>query len=181
MLVGMGLAACGGGDGDDGDASGPDESVEGVQTERIGDYVHVNAGVPLEYPVPAPSGGDHLFHATWLTCGVYDGEVPDPLVVHSLEHGAVWIALGPESNPEDRELAVELADGRKVVVSDVPDLPNPVELVAWGFRLPLESVSDPRTDAFIEEFIDAPTAPEAGAPCEGAIGTPPNPPDLPTG
>jgi hypothetical protein len=161
-------------------AAEPSASLEGVETERVGDYVHVDPGVDLEYPAPAPSGGDHIFGATWATCGVYVGEVPDPLVVHSLEHGAVWIALGPDSTEDDRSAAAELADGRRVVVSDVPDLPNPVELVAWGFRLPLASVADPRAAAFVDEFIDAPTAPEAGAACEGALGTPPNPPELPT-
>ena len=37
----------------------------------------------------------------------------------------------------------------------MPDLPNPVELVAWGFRLPLESADDPRADAFVDAFVDA--------------------------
>ena len=175
------LLACGGDDAAD-EAEEPDAAaLEGVLTERVGDYVHVRDDLDLDYPVPAPSGGDHLFGNTWLTCGVYDGEVPDELVVHSLEHGAVWIALGPDSTPEDRELATELADGHRLVVSDVPDLEHPVELVAWGFRLPLDSVADPRTEAFIDEFLDASTAPEAGAACEGAFGEPPNPPALPTG
>lgn len=177
-LLTTGLLGCGGGDDADEATAVP---LEGLVTERVGEYVHVREGFDLEYPTPAPSGGDHIFGNTWLTCGVYEGEVPDELAIHSLEHGAVWIALGPDSTAEDRELATEAADGRRVVVSDVPDLPNPVELVAWGFRLPLESVDDPRTEAFIEEFLDAPTAPEAGAACDGAFGEPPNPPDLPTG
>ena len=168
------------GDDEPEDAATPAVELDGVLTERVGDYVHVDPGVDLDYPAPAPSGGDHIFGATWATCGVYDGEVPDPLVVHSMEHGAVWIALGPDSTAEDRQLATEVAAGRRVVVSDVPDLANPVELVAWGFRLPVDSVADPRTEAFVEEFIDAPTAPEAGAACEGALGVPPNPPELPT-
>ena len=162
----------------DGSTSG---EIEGLEIERVGDYVHVRDGFNVDYPVPAPSGGDHLYGSTWLTCGVYDGEVPDELVVHSMEHGAVWIALGPDSTTADRELATELAAGHRVVVSDVPDLTNPVELVAWGFRLPLESVADPRTEAFIAEFVDAATAPEAGAACEGAYGVPPTPPELPAG
>lgn len=178
-IAAVALLGCGGDDAGD-DAPEGAASLEGLETERVGDYVHVDPGVEVDYPVPAPSGGDHIFGATWVTCGVYEGEIPDPLVVHSMEHGAVWIALGPDSTPEDREAATAAAAGRRVVVSDVPDLEHPVELVAWGFRLPLETVDDPRTEAFIEEFIDAPTAPEAGAACEGALGTPPNPPELPT-
>jgi hypothetical protein len=109
---------------------------------------------------------------------VYAGVVPDELAVHSLEHGAVWIALGPDSTPEDREEATALADGNKVFVSDVPDLPNPVELVSWGRRLPLESASDERTARFIEQFVDRPDAPEPGASCE-SLGDPPTSPEPP--
>jgi hypothetical protein len=168
------LAACGG---DDGAAASGD--IEGLVIERIGPYEHVIADV--DYDRPAPSGGDHLPSPFWLNCGVYDGIVPDELAVHSLEHGAVWIALGPDSTEADRERAAELAEGRKVIVSDVPDLPNPVELVAWGVRLPLETLADPRAEAFLDELIDAPTAPEAGSACGGGLGDPPTPPELPFG
>ena len=174
VLVGA-LLACGG---DDGGSAGGD--IEGLEIERIGPYEHIRVG-RVDYDRPAPSGGDHLFGATWLTCGVYDGEVPDEYAVHSLEHGAVWIALGPDSTEADREQAVELAEGEKVVVSDVPDLPNPVELVAWGARLPLDSLDDPRAERFIDEFVNASISPEAGSACEGAVGNPPTPPDPPPG
>jgi hypothetical protein len=107
--------------------------------------------------------------------------VPDELAVHSLEHGAVWIALGPDSAAADRSRATELASGRRVIVSDVPDLPNPVELVAWGARLPLASLDDGRAETFVDEYIDASGAPEAGSACEGAFGEPPTPPPLPIG
>lgn len=169
----MALAACGG---DDGDTS---HDIEGVIVEPVGDYVHVAAD--LDYDRPAPSGGDHLPGSTWLNCGVYEGAVPEELAVHSLEHGAVWIALGPEASAADRTGATELlerADGR-AFVSDVADLDNAVELVAWGFRLPLDSIDDERAAAFLDEYIDASSAPEAGAPCAGSHGEPPVPPELP--
>ena len=121
----LALAGCGG---DDGSGGGGD--IEGLVIERIGPYEHVLAD--LDYDDPAPSGGDHLLAPYWLNCGVYEGEVPDELAVHSLEHGAVWIALGPDSTAADRERAAELAEGRKVFVSDEPDLADPVQLVAWG-------------------------------------------------
>ena len=180
VLVAVGLAACGGGD--DGDGAGEGDgvadvaAVDGVESERVGPYEHVAGGVDLDYDRPAPSGGDHGPYL--LTCGAYEGQVPDELVVHSLEHGAVWIALGPDSSDADREAAEDLADGEKVIVSDVPDLPDPVHLVAWGARLPLESADDPRAEAFLERFVDADSAPEAGFSCEN-VGEPPTPPTLP--
>jgi Protein of unknown function (DUF3105) len=181
VTVAVGLLACGGDDDDPTSVStvvdGEEVTLDAVVTERAGDYTHVLAD--LDYDRPAPSGGDHPPAPYWLTCGVYEGAVPDELAVHSLEHGAVWIALGPDSTDADRAAATDLAEGRKVIVSDVPDLPNPVEAVAWGFRLPLESADDPRLGLFVDTFIDASTAPEAGSSC-ASIGTPPNPPALPT-
>ena len=151
--------------------------IEGIEVERVGDYVHTLGD--LDYAVCAPSGGDHAPPPYWLTCGVYEGAVPDELAVHSLEHGAVWVALGPASTDADRAAAVALADGAKVFVSDVADLPSAVELVAWGFRLRLASADDPRAAAFVDELVDADTAPEPGASCQ-SLGEPPNPPALPT-
>ena len=170
------VAACTG-DGEGEAAAVQSSAIEGLVQERVGPYIHVLAD--LDYPVPAPAGGDHPPSPYWLTCGVYDGAVPDELAVHSLEHGAVWIALGPDSSEEDRHVAAGLADGRKVIVSDVPDLPNPVELVAWGMRLPLDAADDPRAPAFLDAFIDGGGGPEAGSSCD-SVGDPPTPPALPS-
>jgi len=177
-LVAGGVTACGG---DDGEGASVDAGgIDGVVVERVGEYEHLDTD--LDYDDPAPSGGDHPHAPFWLTCGVYDGEVPDELAVHSLEHGAVWVALGPDSTPADRDAAVALAeDNAKVFVSDVPDLGNPVELVAWGFRLPLDSADDDRADEFVDEFVDASSAPEAGSSCVSPVGEPPEPPALPFG
>lgn len=175
MLLAIG--GCGGGDDGDGDTDG--NGIDGVVVEPVGEYEHPVAD--LDYDRPAPSGGDHLPAPGWLNCGVYEGAVPDELAVHSLEHGAVWIALGPDSSADDRTAAtalVDRADGR-AFVSDVPDLPNPVELVAWGVRLALPSLEDPRAEEFVDDYVDASGAPEAGALCERGFGEPPTPPDLP--
>jgi hypothetical protein len=179
-VVAFAVAACGG---DDDDAEVDSGEVEGVVIERVGEYAHVDPPVVVEYDHAAPSGGDHYFGRSWANCGVYDGEVPAVVVVHSLEHGAVWVALGPDSTAADREAAAALAEGDhrgRLVVSDVPDLPNPVELVAWGFRLELDSLDDPRAERFLDEFVNADSAPEAGALCEQGLGEPPVPPELPT-
>jgi hypothetical protein len=180
LVVGIVLFAACGDDPDDSPNAGDEGSVEapldGLVEERVGDYEHLLDHIT--YPDPAPSGGDHPPAPYWLTCGAYEGAVPPELAVHSLEHGAVWIALGPDSTPDDRAAAESLADGAKVIVSDVPDLANPVELVAWGFRLPLETADDERAEQFLDRFIDATTAPEPGASCESE-GRPPTPPTWP--
>jgi hypothetical protein len=181
VVLFAGIAACGGGT-DDSAAGASDATtgaqIDGLVTERVGDYTHLLGHIA--YEDPAPSGGDHPPAPYWLTCGTYEGAVPSELAVHSLEHGAVWIALGPDSTPEDRAAAAELAAGRKVIVSDVTELPDPVQLVAWGFRLPLEAATDERAAAFVERFVDAASAPEATASC-ASVGEPPTPPALPEG
>jgi hypothetical protein len=170
------FAACGGEADDPGDAAAADE-LDGVVVERIGPYEHLLGDIA--YDEPLPSGGDHAPPPYWLTCGVYEGEVPPELAVHSLEHGAVWIGLGPDATADDRATATELAERETVIVSDVPDLEAPVELVSWGRRLTLDSADDPRADEFIEAFVDAEDAPEPGASCD-SLGEPPVPPELPT-
>lgn len=170
------FAACGG-EADDPDPPASDGEIDGVVVERIGPYEHLLGDIA--YDDPMPSGGDHPPAPYWLTCGVYEGEVPTELAVHSLEHGAVWIGLGPDSTDDDRAAATELADGAKVIVSDVPDLEAPVELVSWGRRLSLDSADDPRARQFVDTFVDADDAPEAGASCT-SVGEPPVPPELPT-
>ena len=42
---------------------------------------------------------------------------------------------------------------------------TPVMLVAWGVRLPLESLDDERFDRFLATFIRGPQTPEPGVPC----------------
>ena len=171
------FAACGG-ESDDPDEPASGADLSAVVVERIGPYEHVLGDIA--YDDPMPSGGDHAPPPYWLTCGVYEGEVPRELAVHSLEHGAVWIGLGPDATDDDRAAATHLADGQKVIVSDVPGLEAPVELVSWGRRLSLESADDPRAAMFIEAFVDSDDAPEPGASCD-SLGDPPVPPELPTG
>jgi hypothetical protein len=177
---GAGTDRAAGGANDGATGSGGVAPIDGIEVEPVGPYIHVLAD--LDYPVPAPSGGDHPPSPYLLNCGVYDGAVPDELVVHSLEHGAVWIALGPAATAADHQAAAELADQHgKVIVSDVPDLPDAIDLVAWSVRLRVDSMTDERAEQFVRRLIDAPSAPEAGAGCTGAVGDPPTPPTLPTG
>ena len=52
---------------------------------------------PLEYDRVPPVGGPH--NPAWLRCEVYDSPVPQEFAVHSLEHGAVWLAHAPDLPP----------------------------------------------------------------------------------
>ena len=41
-----------------------------------------------------PTGGSH--NPRWQNCGIYTDPVDSSLAVHSLEHGAVWLAYQPD-------------------------------------------------------------------------------------
>lgn len=162
----LALSGCGG---DDGSGGGAD--IEGLVIERVGPYDHVLAD--LDYDDPAPSGGDHLPAPYWLNCGVYEGEVPDELAVHSLEHGAVWITYSPGLAPSQVDSLRSLAErDDRVIVSPYPGLSRSVVASAWGRQLAVDSSSDARIDRFVQAFRDDAKAPEAGGSCSGGRSSP---------
>ena len=63
-------------------------------------------------------------------------------------------------------------DDNAALVSAFENLPSPIVASAWGRQLRLDSVQDPRLDAFIQDFRQGPQTPEPGARCTGGAGTP---------
>jgi hypothetical protein len=152
--------ACGGSGG--GSAS---QDIPGVVFERAPGRHHVQGHVDYPGKKP-PSGGDH--NATPLTCGFYDQQPPDEFAVHSLEHGAVWIAFDPSTSASDVNVLRPYAKEDHVLVTPYAGMAAPITLVAWEHRLELQSVTDPRLKQFVDAFRNASTAPEQGAACSGA-------------
>jgi hypothetical protein len=184
IALALTIAACSssGGGGDPGvgtatTASGPTttgtpapEGIEGVVLEPAGSRDHVEGDVA--YPKLPPSGGPH--NAAWLNCGFYDQPMPEEHVVHSLEHGAVWIAYNAATVPAaDLDAVHELARQHPyLVVTPYPGLQSAYVLLAWERRLQLDSFADPRFLQFIATYEQGPQTPEPGARCDGAVGTP---------
>ncbi|HSH81963.1 MAG TPA: DUF3105 domain-containing protein, partial [Herpetosiphonaceae bacterium] len=118
----------------------------GVQSFEVTERDHVQ--VPVNYPQTPPVGGDHALR--WQTCGFYDVPVASENVVHSMEHGAVWITYRPDLGVEEIDSLRRLASRwTHVLVSPFPDLPAPVVASAWGRQLRLDSAGDPRLLQFI--------------------------------
>lgn len=65
---------------------------------------HVSEGTSVEYASNPPTSGSHWGDP--LADGIYDIEKPDEAIVHSLEHGRVWISYKP-SIPEQTKKALE--------------------------------------------------------------------------
>lgn len=154
------LAACGGGG-----------AIEGVEEFGKQDQGHANG--TLSYAQAPPVGGQH--NPQWMNCGVYDQQVPIEYAVHSMEHGAVWIAYQPNLAEADIERLRALArDRSNVLLSPYTygGLERPITAVAWSVRLQTDKSDDPRLASFADKYAKGPTTPEPGAPCSGSFGSP---------
>jgi hypothetical protein len=158
------IAGCSGGGG----GNDPGKDIPGVAIERAPGRSHRQGPINYSGKKP-PSGGDH--NPIPLTCGYYDQQPPNEYAVHSLEHGAVWVAYSPDTSQADVAALKDLAKHEKVIVSPYEGLDSPVVLVAWERRLEVPSVHDPRVQQFIDAYAGGKQAPEQGLACTG-IGQP---------
>ena len=153
-LLALGLTACGGGD------------IEGLKTFDYKGGEHAEGR--LSYTETPPVGGRH--NARWQNCGVYDAPIASEYAVHSLEHGAVWVAYRPDLPAEQVEQLRKAVDGQSyTLLAPFPDLPSPIVLTAWNNQLVVENADDDRVEQFIEKFAGGPQAPERGATCSGGV------------
>lgn len=147
------------------DAPRPPDGVEQVE---VSTRSHVEGDV--EYETVPGVGGDHA--DVWINCGFYPDAQSEEQAVHSLEHGAVWIAYRPDL-PEGQLAELRaLAAQPFTLVTPVDALSGDVVASAWGARLELDGVDDPRLSEFLEFFRQGPQTPEPGAPCTSGVGTP---------
>ncbi len=120
----------------------------------------------VAYTESPPVGGTH--NPVWQTCQFYDGKVANENVVHSLEHGAVWITYTSDISESDKEkLESWTGDRSYLIVSEYDDQDSPFVFTAWNNQLALDSLSDVRATQFMNYFIQGPQTPERGASCTG--------------
>jgi hypothetical protein len=149
----------------------PEESAQppdGVEQIDVTTRSHVEGDV--EYESVPGVGGDHA--DVWVNCGFYPEPQSEEQAVHSLEHGAVWIAYRPGLPEEQMSELQALAAQPFTLVTPVEGLPADVVASAWGARLELDGVDDPSLLEFLEFFRQGPQTPEPGAPCTSGVGTP---------
>ena len=148
----------------------PGKPPEGVKSFEVGPGgVHTENDV--DYEQSPPVGGEH--NPVWQNCGFYDKPVADENAVHSLEHGAVWIAYGTALPRDQIDQLRALTQGHThLLVSPHPDLDSPIVASAWGKQLVLEEADDPDLERFVRAYSQGPQTPEPGAPCSGGIGRP---------
>ena len=132
------------------------EIYQDLSTEHVDDEV--------DYPQAPPVGGEH--DQAWHECGVYDAPVREENMVHSLEHGTVWVTYQPGLSEEEIETIVALLPDDSIV-SPYPDQRAPVVVTVWGAQLALEGPDDPRLPLFVDEYGDGHTSPEPMVTCAG--------------
>jgi hypothetical protein len=121
-------------------------------------------GVHLTYSRTPPLGGDHSPYP--MTCAVYTTPVPNENAVHSLEHGGVWLTYQPGVDPAPLVTLTGI-DPSYVLVSPYPGQPSKVIATAWGLQLRVDSATDPRLRAFVEQYHAGGQGGEKGAACAG--------------
>jgi len=154
-------------------APDPDDiAIEGLDSfPEYADTIFNHVGGEVAYEQSPPVGGDHA--GAWLNCGVYTEPVAPENVVHSLEHGAVWVTYDPAEITGDELSALQDAmPDTYSVLSPVVDLQAPIVASAWAEQVELDGVDDERLQQFVDKFWQGGSAPELGSACTGAIDGP---------
>lgn len=131
--------------------------------------LHVAQGTMPTYESRPATSGDHwnvgggVAPMNW---GVYQNPVPEPAVVHNLEHGGIVIWYQPAEISEE-DLATltdyvreQITTARfKVILSpwNGEDFGHPIAATAWHWRLFQDAADVDQLDAFLDDhYGDAP-------------------------
>ena len=150
----------------------PSVTIDGVYHDaaKYRQALHVQSDQRVDYDMYPPVGGPH--DGFWPACNgvVYPKPVRDENMVHTLEHGAVWIAYNPKTIAAgDLAVLTGLVQGEQyIVLSPYPTLTDhPISLQAWGHRLQVDRATDERVVQFITALRrNAYVYPETGATCD---------------
>src|SRR3954451_13375856 len=146
----------------------PSTTLAGIQIQSYAGGQHVAPNVRIAYTHSPPMGGAHDY--SWAACNgvVYPNPVRSENLVHSMEHGAVWIAYNPDQVTGDalKTLAAKVQNQPYTLMSPYPGLDQPISLQSWGHQLKLSDPNDPRIDEFIQSLrSNQYQYPEPGASC----------------
>jgi hypothetical protein len=147
----------------------PSKQIDGVVAQPYVGGQHVRPDQQVAYTHSPPFGGAH--DGYWAACNgvVYPNAVRTENLVHSLEHGAIWIAYNPDQINGDAlaKLKAKVDGEQYMVMSPYPNLDSPISLQSWGHQLKLSDANDPRIDEFVSALKqNRYTHPEVGASCD---------------
>jgi uncharacterized protein DUF3105 len=155
------------------DHKDPSTQIQGIVIQNYDARGHIGPDKRVAYDHSPPFGGPH--DATWAACNgvVYATPVRNENMVHSLEHGAVWITYNPEkiTGPALQSLRDRVQGANYLMLSPYPGLSLPISLQSWGHQLKVTDPTDKRIDQFIQSLrLNSYTYPEIGASCDELSG-----------
>ncbi len=134
-------------------AFGPKPPLPGEQIPGQG-QTHISLGAPHPaYNSNPPTSGWHTGDRV-APSGVHGSEIPDEIVVHSLEHGCIWISY---KDPKDTDLVTKLEtlaakNPVTVVMTPRPKNDSAIAVAAWQRLLKLTEYNEGQIVAFIRAF-----------------------------
>jgi hypothetical protein len=132
----------------------PDEIADRVETySDAGENDHAAQGETVTYEESPPVSGRHAPNPA--PCGTYGEPVPNENLVHSLEHGAVYLLYSPELPPDQIAQLEEIASGYEENVLSAPyegEMETPIAVGSWGERMDLDEVDEDAIATYIDTF-----------------------------
>jgi Protein of unknown function (DUF3105) len=148
----------------------PEPQIEGVIQIPRPARGHDDTKIFEELEAP-PAGGEHA--SIWQNCGIYREPISEGNVMHSMEHGALWITYQPDLPTNEVEALENIVRSQShLLVSPFPGQSNPIALTAWGVSLQVDSADDGRIEPFIGRYRVGSQSPEPGARCTQGVGEP---------
>jgi len=143
-----------------------------VISSTVTDRRHLKPGETFHFTAFPVAGGPH--DPNPLPAGTYAEPFPDLpsgasgpsrlRAVHSLEHGYVEIYYSALPPAQVQSLVHSFGGTTKVIISPTPDLPSPIQLVAWGRVRNCASVDAHGIQEFLDAYRAARSAPEPNGP-----------------
>ena len=91
---------------------------------------HVSEGSRVQYQSNPPTSGNHWSNP--LRDGIYDTERPDEAIIHSLEHGRVWVSYRPNVGEETIQALKNALKGKSgIILTPRSANDKDIALAAW--------------------------------------------------
>lgn len=145
----------------------PDEIADRVDTySDAGENDHAAEGETVTYAESPPVSGRHAPGP--IPCGTYGEAVSNEGLVHSLEHGAVYLLYSPDLPPDQIKQLEEIASGYDENVLSAPyegEMETPIAVGSWGERMDLEEVDEAAITTYIDTFAGEGPESDTGQTC----------------
>ncbi len=128
----------------------------------VRDGVHINPPQKGSWPTDPPSSGEHWpTPAAW---GYSDQAIPPETWVHNLEHGGIAVLFNcPDGCPQDQEKIRNFVSSShpegtfhevKIVTASYPVPGHRFALMAWGWRVYMDSWDAALADSFYQAHVN---------------------------